>query len=95
MIDPITRRTLIRQLDISSYTYQVARAYMIRLERDDFETPAKLEALATEARCSAYHFRKKFERVIEQGAGAHKAHNLAKNAGITISSLEASLALPV
>ncbi|MCH7952546.1 MAG: hypothetical protein IIC25_01535 [Chloroflexi bacterium] len=95
MIDPHTRRTMIRQLDIASYTYQVARAYMIRLEREDFETPAKLEALATEAHCSAYHFRKKFERVTQQGAGAHNAHNLTRNAGVTISALEASLALPV
>ncbi len=64
MIDPETHRTRIRTLDVTSYSYQVARAYMIRLEREDIETPATLEALAREARTTAYEFRNKFEPVI-------------------------------
>lgn len=67
MIDPKTRRTKIRQVDLSSYSYQVARAYMIRLEKSDFETPAQLSALAFEANMTPPKFRKRFEAVASLG----------------------------
>jgi hypothetical protein len=43
-------RTRIRTVDLDSYSYSVARAYMIRLEKTDFESPDTLAALATEAK---------------------------------------------
>jgi len=61
MVDPTTNRTVIRQVDMNSYSYSVARAYMIRLERSDFETPAVLSALAAEARMTPHQFRARFE----------------------------------
>lgn len=65
MIDPATNRTRIRQVDVTSYSYQVARAYMIRLEPEDFETPTMLEALAQEARMTPYQFRRRFEPIVD------------------------------
>ena len=46
MIDGETGRTRIRLVDISSTRYAIARRYMIRLRRDDFEDPAELARLA-------------------------------------------------
>ena len=45
MIDGETGRTRIRLVDISSTRYAIARRYMIRLRRDDFEDPAELARL--------------------------------------------------
>jgi len=64
MIDPVTHRTRIRHVDVSSYSYRVARAYMIRLEREDLESPTTLESLAREARLTPYEFRLKFEPIV-------------------------------
>ena len=66
MVDPRTHRTRIRKVDINSYSYQVARAYMIRLETADFKSPSKLKALAREAHMTPDEFRNKFEPVITQ-----------------------------
>jgi 6-phosphofructokinase 1 len=59
--DPVTNRTRVRQVDIQSYSYQVARAYSIRLERSDLDDPAKLARLAAEARCTPEEFRTRFD----------------------------------
>ncbi len=64
MIDPATNRTRIRQVDLSSYSYSVARAYMIRLEKVDFENPTILAALAAEAGMEPHTFRKRYEHVV-------------------------------
>lgn len=70
MVDPITNRTRIRQVDLSSYSYQVARAYMIRLEKSDFQTPTVLSALAAEARMTPHQFREYYEPVVKKDHGA-------------------------
>jgi hypothetical protein len=41
-----TGRTRVRRVDIHSTRYAIARRYMIRLRRDDFEDPAAVAALA-------------------------------------------------
>ena len=64
MIDPTTNRTRIRTVDLNSYSYSVARAYMIRLERTDFESPATLAALAAEAKMTPHQFRERYEHVV-------------------------------
>ncbi len=64
MIDPETNRTRIRRVDLESYSYTVARAYMIRLEREDFESPTLLAAVAAEAKMTPHQFRKRFEHVV-------------------------------
>jgi 6-phosphofructokinase 1 len=66
MVDPKTNRTRIRQVDLKSYSYSVARAYMIRLELADFENPTTLAALAAEAKMSPAQFRERFEPIIRK-----------------------------
>ena len=64
MVDPATNRTRIRQVDLSSYSYSVARAYMIRLEGADFESPTVLAALAAEAKMTPQQFRERYEHTV-------------------------------
>ena len=63
-----------RTVDIHKPAYQVAREYMIRLEREDFTDAKRLETLAQAASspsqpCSAEAFRNKFEPVVTDLAG--------------------------
>jgi 6-phosphofructokinase 1 len=61
MIDPKTGRARVRRVDITSTSYAIARRYMIRLRRDDFEEPAVLAKLAATARLSPGQFCAEFE----------------------------------
>jgi 6-phosphofructokinase 1 len=47
LLDPGTGRTRVRQVDVESESYAVAREYMIRLEPADLEDPDKASELAT------------------------------------------------
>jgi 6-phosphofructokinase 1 len=60
MIDPASGRMRIRCIDTSSDTYRAARAYMIRLEKKDFENPEMLGRLAKEAGLSPEEFRQRY-----------------------------------
>ncbi len=46
MLDHRTGKIRVRYVDIDSESYQTLRAYMIRLEAQDFETPGQVETLA-------------------------------------------------
>jgi 6-phosphofructokinase len=61
LIDPATNRTRIRMVNMNSYTYRVARAYMLRIEQADFESPTMLAALAAEAQMTPHQFRTQYE----------------------------------
>ena len=62
--DAKTGRTLVREVDITTASYAVARKYMIRLEQDDLDDPVKLEALAKAAKTSADGFRARYAHVV-------------------------------
>ena len=64
MIDGDTGRTRVRLVDITSTRYAIARRYMIRLRRDDFEDPHELAKLAATARITLDDFRSQFEHLI-------------------------------
>jgi 6-phosphofructokinase 1 len=64
MIDGETGRTRVRLVDIASTRYAIARRYMIRLRRDDFEDPHELAKLAATARMSLDAFRAQFGHLI-------------------------------
>ena len=69
LMDPKTKKTTVRGVDISKPAYKVAREYMIRLEREDFENQESLNALARagssqETKLSPQEFRKKFEHLV-------------------------------
>jgi len=60
MIDPATKKMRPRLVDIHSETYEVARRYMIRLEKSDFDDPARLERLAAIVKMTPDQFRELF-----------------------------------
>ncbi len=61
MLDPATGRARVRLVDINSTRYAIARRYMIRLRRDDFEDPAACARLADASGLSVDQFRAEFE----------------------------------
>ena len=64
LLDPATGRAKIRLVDIHSARYAIARRYMIRLRRDDFDDPSALERFAETAGLSVAEFRRQFEYLI-------------------------------
>jgi len=64
MLDPNTGRPRIRMVDIRTEHYRVARRYMLRLRRDDFEDPHELAKLAACAGLSLSEFRAQFEYLV-------------------------------
>lgn len=65
LLDPETGRPRVRRVDINSVSYRIARKYMIRLEREDFEDPKHLERLAAAARLILDEFRHRFEYLVK------------------------------
>ena len=59
--DPRSGKTRVRFVDISSEGFRVARAYMIRLEADDFAHAAWVDRLAEAAHLTPGAFRQRFE----------------------------------
>ena len=70
LLDPQTGRTRVRMVDIKSTRYAIARRYMIRLRRDDFEEPALLTMFGAvcSPKKSAEEFRREFGYVVENEA---------------------------
>jgi ATP-dependent phosphofructokinase / diphosphate-dependent phosphofructokinase len=65
MIDARTGRTKVRLVNIHSERYAIARRYMIRLRRDDFDAPPEhLPKLAGTVGMSVDDFRREFEYLI-------------------------------
>jgi ATP-dependent phosphofructokinase / diphosphate-dependent phosphofructokinase len=60
MIDPETGRTRVRSVDVSSTRYAIARRYMIRLRKEDFDDPHDVAKLAATARLGLDAFREQF-----------------------------------
>jgi 6-phosphofructokinase 1 len=89
LLDPATGRTRVRLVDISSARYAIARRYMIRLRRDDFDDPHELAKFAAIAHMPSQKFRDEFAYLIEaepppldlapavreQGAGRRRGHS--------------------
>ena len=65
LLDPVTGRPQIRLVDIRSARYAIARRYMLRLRRDDFEDPHELARFAATAGVSLEEFRRQFEYLVE------------------------------
>jgi 6-phosphofructokinase 1 len=51
-------------VDTASTRYGIARRYMIRLRRDDFDDPHELAKLAATSRTSPEDFRARFEYLV-------------------------------
>jgi 6-phosphofructokinase 1 len=65
MLDTSSGRARLRTVDVRSARYAIARRYMIRLRRDDFEDPHELAKFAATAGLSLQEFRQEFAYVIE------------------------------
>jgi 6-phosphofructokinase 1 len=65
ILDPVTGRTRVRQVDVDSDFYRVAREYMIRLEHRDFEDLKTLARLARVAGVTPDEFRDRFGYLAE------------------------------
>ena len=61
MIDPKTGRTRVRLVDVHSARAAIARRYMIRLRRDDFEDAHELAKYAATCGMTLQKFRQEFE----------------------------------
>jgi ATP-dependent phosphofructokinase / diphosphate-dependent phosphofructokinase len=64
LIDPVTGRARVRLVDVNTSRYAIARRYMLRLRRDDFEHDERLAPLAAVAGLSVAAFRKEFEYLV-------------------------------
>jgi 6-phosphofructokinase 1 len=64
MLDPATGRTRVRLTDVTSTGYAIARRYMIRLRRDDFEDSRKLARLAATVKLTPEAFRNEFQSLV-------------------------------
>ena len=64
LLDSETGRARIRLVDTHSTRYAIARRYMIRLRRDDFEDPHELAKLAATVGIPLEEFRRQFEYLI-------------------------------
>jgi 6-phosphofructokinase len=65
LLDPETGRTRIRLVDVNSTRYAIARRYMIRLRRDDFEDPHELARFAATCGMTLAEFRAEFGYLVE------------------------------
>jgi len=60
LMDPETGRIRVRYVDVASDTYRTLRAYMIRLEAEDFEHPDRVRTLARAGALGADEFATRF-----------------------------------
>ncbi len=68
--DPATGRPRIREVNLKSGSYRVATEYMIRLEREDLDDPAKLAAIAGAAGMTPDAFVARYGYLVEARAAA-------------------------
>ncbi len=65
MLDPKTGRARCRHVDVDSTRYHIARRYMIRLRKDDFQDPHELAKFAATAGLSLEEFQQEFGYLVE------------------------------
>jgi len=65
ILDPKTKRTRVRLVDPSSESFFIARRYMLRLNRADFEDPHELAKYAATCGISLEEFRNQFFYLME------------------------------
>jgi ATP-dependent phosphofructokinase / diphosphate-dependent phosphofructokinase len=64
LLDPETGRARMRMVDTHSARYAIARRYMIRMRRDDFDDPHELAKFAATAGITLPEFRREFEYLV-------------------------------
>lgn len=65
ILDPVTNRTRVRMVDVTSESYLIARRYMLRLSKNDFEDPHELAKYGATCGISVEKFEQQFRYLIE------------------------------
>src|ERR1043165_3631763 len=65
IMDRNTGRIRVRMVDINSDRYMIARRYMLRLRKDDFEDPSELAKFASVLGISLEEFQSQFAYLVE------------------------------
>jgi len=65
LVDSDTGRTRVRLVNTQSTRYAIARRYMIRLRRDDFEDPHELAKMSATAGLSTEEFTQRFGYLVD------------------------------
>jgi len=65
IFDPETQKTKVRYVDVNSLSFKIAKEYMIRLEKSDFEDEEQLKKLAQTSHVSVKKFRQEFEYLVD------------------------------
>lgn len=73
MLNPETGRTRVRMVDVGSEYYSIARRYMLRLNRSDFDDPRELAKFAAVCGVSLDEFRSHFGYLIDKDLLYHTA----------------------
>jgi 6-phosphofructokinase 1 len=66
IMDRKTGRVRVRMVDINSDRYMIARRYMLRLRKDDFDDPSELAKFATVLGLSIEEFEKEFAYLVKE-----------------------------
>jgi 6-phosphofructokinase 1 len=65
IMDPKTGRMRVRMVDVASDRYLIARSYMLRLRRQDFDDRVELSRLAQAANMKIPDFKERFGYLVE------------------------------
>jgi 6-phosphofructokinase 1 len=77
IMDPHTGRMRVRMVDTESDTYKIARSYMLRLKKEDFDDPHELARLASAARITPEEFRRQFRGLVQTEPGPMSLHRIS------------------
>jgi 6-phosphofructokinase 1 len=77
IMDPQTGRMRVRMVDIESDRYKIARSYMLRLRKEDFEDPHELARLAAAAKVTPEEFRRQFRQLVQGEPGPMSLHRIS------------------
>ncbi len=76
IVDPASGRSRVRMVDIRSDRYRIARSYMIRLRREDFDDHHQCARLAAIAGLDADTFRSRFDYLVRDDERATREVSL-------------------
>lgn len=69
ILDPATKRTRVRMVDVAAEPYRIARRYMIRLDSKDFDQPERLTRCASVVGLTPEAFRERFASAVAHERG--------------------------
>jgi 6-phosphofructokinase 1 len=83
IMDPTTGRMRVRMVDIDSDRYRIARSYMLRLKKEDFDDERELARLAAVASVTPDEFRRQFYALVRGEPGPMSLHRISTRPAAT------------